>query len=181
MEQSIGLFIRQHWVHSSDETAMGHATKLTSVFLVVVGITATFVQGFLVRKLLKTIPELRLVRAGLAIVALSLVAIPFLGDVGVFPLFLVTGASLALGTGFFNPSMAGLVSLASPESKQGFGLAINQSAAALGRVIGPTIAGILFSQNESAPFFVGAALIAVALACVPRSASGSQGREATLC
>jgi MFS family permease len=142
---------------------MKEATARSSLFLVVVGITATITQGFLVRKLLKTTPEVKLLRAGLAIVACSLLAIPILGNFGIFPLFLLTGASLALGSGLYNPSMAGLVSLSSPSDKQGFGLAINQSAAALGRVIGPTTAGILFAANESSPFVAGGALTLVAI------------------
>jgi MFS family permease len=134
------------------------------LFLVVVGITATFVQGFLVRKWLTRVREGYLIQAGLLTIAGSLLCIPLLGTLGIFPIFLLTGATLALGSGLFNPSIAGLVSLASPPDRQGFGLAVNQSAAALGRVIGPTVAGALFSLNSSAPFFVGAALTLLALA-----------------
>jgi len=56
------------------------------------------------------------------------------------------------------------VSLTAPAERQGFGLSVNQSAAALGRIIGPTTAGLLFSFDASLPFFVGAVLIIVALA-----------------
>jgi DHA1 family tetracycline resistance protein-like MFS transporter len=163
MEQSVGLFIEQHWTEASDPERMKVATHLNSIFLIVVGITAIFAQGFLVRRWLKTVSELRMVRFGLCIVAGSLVLIPILGDVGNYTLFLVSGATLALGSGMFNPSMAGLVSLSSPSERQGFGLSLNQSAAALGRIVGPTTAGYLFSTNASAPFFIGAVLVVVAL------------------
>jgi MFS family permease len=143
---------------------MEEATSRTSLFLVVVGITATIVQGFLVRKLLTRVPEASLIQTGLTIIALALLCIPLLGGLGIFSIFLLTGAALALGSGLFNPSIAGLVSLASPPDRQGFGLAINQSAAALGRVIGPTVAGALFAINHNAPFFVAAALTLCALA-----------------
>ncbi len=164
MEQSVGLFIEQHWISASSQTAMEEATSKTSLFLVVVGITATFVQGFLVRKLLTRVREALLIQAGLVIIAGSLLCIPALGGLGIFSLFLLTGSALALGSGLFNPSIAGLVSLASPPDRQGFGLAVNQSAAALGRVIGPTVAGALFSFNHNAPFLVGAVLTLCALA-----------------
>jgi DHA1 family tetracycline resistance protein-like MFS transporter len=163
MEQSIGLFIEQHWINPTSPAALEEATSLTSLFLVVVGITATLVQGFLVRKWLRTHSEVSLFRGGLLVIAGSLIAIPLFGWSGSFSLFLISGATLALGSGMFNPSMAGLVSLASPESKQGFGLAVNQSAAALGRIIGPTSAGVLFSLHPNAPFLVGASLTMVAL------------------
>jgi MFS family permease len=155
MEQSVGLFIEQHWISGDSKNAMEEATSKTSLFLVVVGITATFVQGFLVRKWLTKVHE--------GVLIVSLLTIPFFGMLGIFPLFLVTGAALALGSGLFNPSIAGLVSLASPPERQGFGLAVNQSAAALGRVIGPTVAGTLFAMNHNAPFFTGATLTLAAL------------------
>jgi MFS family permease len=161
MEQSVGLFIEYHWVSPDSPTAMQQATKLTSLFLVVVGVAATLVQGIFVRKWLKTTSEVTLFRLGLATIGLSLLSIPLLGWFGSFALFLVCGVSLALGSGMFNPSMAGLVSLASPADKQGFGLAVNQSAASLGRIIGPTTAGFLFSMSENAPFFVAAILAAI--------------------
>ena len=163
MEQSVGLFIAQHWVNPESAQPLEEATSLNSLFLVVVGIAATVVQGFFVRKWLRTHSEVSMFRTGLIVITCSLIAIPVLGAVGSFSLFLLSGVTLALGSGMFNPSMAGLVSLASPESKQGFGLAINQSAAALGRIIGPTSAGVLFSLHPNAPFLVGAGLAMVAL------------------
>lgn len=163
MEQSVGLFIEQHWTEASDPQRMKVATRLNSIFLIVVGITAIITQGFLVRRWLKTVSEIRMVRLGLLTVAASLLLIPILGDLGSYALFLLSGATLALGSGMFNPSMAGLVSLSSPDDRQGFGLSINQSAAALGRIVGPTTAGYLFSTNASAPFFIGAMLIMLAL------------------
>jgi multidrug resistance protein len=172
MEQSIGLFIEQHWINPASPSALEEATSLTSLFLVVVGITATLVQGFLVRKWLRTHSEVTLFRGGLLVIAMSLIAIPLFGWSGSFSLFLISGVTLALGSGMFNPSMAGLVSLASPESKQGFGLAVNQSAAALGRIIGPTSAGVLFSLHPNAPFLVGASLTMVALMLSRRVVDG---------
>lgn len=163
MEQSIGLFIEHHWIDQQSPLALEEATSLTSLFLVVVGITATLVQGFLVRKWLRMHSEVTLFRGGLIVIALSFVAIPLFGWISNFSLFLISGVILALGSGMFNPSMVGLVSLSSPDSKQGFGLAVNQSAAALGRIIGPTSAGVLFSLHPNAPFLTGAALAIVAL------------------
>jgi multidrug resistance protein len=163
MEQSVGLFIERYWINPASDNALEEATSLTSLFLVVVGISATIAQGFLVRRWLKSTSEVVLFRYGLGVVTCAMLAIPALGLIGSFSLFLFTGAALALGSGMFNPSMLGLVSLASPEDKQGFGLAVNQSAAALGRILGPTSAGALFSLSPHAPFLVGAALAVVAL------------------
>jgi multidrug resistance protein len=163
MEQSIGLFIKSVWVTTDGVAGMKDATQLTSNFLVVVGITAIFVQGFLVRRWLLTTRETTLLRRGLFVIACSLALIPCLGWFGNYALFLPAGALLALGSGMFTPSMAGLVSLACPPEKQGIGLAINQSAMALGRIIGPLFAGALFAYGRSTPFITGVVLTVVAL------------------
>jgi MFS family permease len=163
MEQTIGLYIESIWVRQEGENGMRLATSLTSLFLVVVGVSAILVQGYFVRKWLKTTSEVVLFRFGLATIALSLVLIPVLGWNGSYALFLIAGALLALGSGLFNPSMAGLVSLVCPSEKQGLGLALNQSGQALGRIVGPTIAGSLFAFGRPAPFITGAALACVAL------------------
>lgn len=168
MEQSIGLFIESAWVPPDAPDGIKAATRLTSGYLVVVGITAIVVQGFLVRRWLKSAPEERLLRRGLLIVASALAIIPCLGWYGSYALFLASGALLALGSGMFSPSMAGLVSLSCPPDRQGIGLAINQSAFALGRIIGPLVAGALFAWGRNIPFIAGSLLTLVALAVASR-------------
>jgi multidrug resistance protein len=163
MEQTVGLYIQSVWVHASGDEGMKEATTLTATFLVMVGLSAIAVQGYFVRKWLKTRAEITLCRIGLITIAVSLLLIPIIGSIGSFPLFLVTAVVLAFGSGMFNPSMAGLVSLACPEDKQGLGLALNQSSQALGRIVGPTAAGALFAAATPAPFLAGVVLTGVAL------------------
>jgi MFS transporter, DHA1 family, tetracycline resistance protein len=104
-------------------------------------------------------PKTTLIFWGLGTVACSLMLIPILGYVGSYPLFLLTGIGLAFGSGMYNPSMAGLVSISASEDRQGRSLALNQSAAALGRIIGPTIAGTLFTWNSALPYGMGFLLL----------------------
>lgn len=164
MEQTIGLYIESVWVHSLGGDGMQEAVSLTMYFLVVVGITAIAVQGYFVRKWLKTRAEVTLCKAGLVMSATSLLLIPILGTIGSFPLFLLAAVTLAFGSGMFNPSMAGLVSISSPDDKQGLGLALNQSSQALGRIVGPSAAGALFAATTPAPFLVGAVLTVLSIA-----------------
>jgi MFS family permease len=159
MEQSIGLFIESQWVAADQAMRMHRATKLTSGFLVVVGISAIITQGYFVRKWLKKHSERSLILWGLSLVIISLLLIPVLGYIGSYPLFLLAGVGLAFGSGMYNPSMAGLVSLQSADDRQGQSLAMNQSAAALGRIIGPTISGTLFTWNHNLPYGVGVFLL----------------------
>jgi multidrug resistance protein len=163
MEQTVGLYIESVWVQASGNEGMKEATSLTAIFLVMVGLSAIAVQGYFVRKWLKTRAEITLCRVGLVTIAASLLLIPILGSIGSFPLFLLTAVVLAFGSGMFNPSMAGLVSLACPDDKQGLGLALNQSSQALGRIVGPTAAGALFAAATPAPFVAGTVLTGIAL------------------
>lgn len=163
MEQTIGLYIESKWVREAGSLGMRHAVSLTTYFLVVVGITAIAVQGYFVRRWLKTHTESTLCKAGLIMTATSLLLIPILGSVGSFPLFLLSAVTLAFGSGMFNPSMAGLVSISCPDDKQGLGLALNQSGQALGRIVGPSAAGALFALTATAPFITGAVLTLAAI------------------
>lgn len=159
MEQTIGLYIKDVWVIGSSVENMKDASSLTKDFLVVVGITGIFVQGYLVRKWMRRAHETTLIRAGLVTLCISLLLIPSVGASENFRLFLLTGVPLAFGSGLFNPSMLGLVSKSCGSEQQGLGLAINQSASSMGRIIAPTVAGVLMSWHRPAPFLLGAGLI----------------------
>ena len=162
MEHSLGLLIGRLWVDPKSELYFATASKLTSTYLVVVGITAVFVQGFLVRRLLTRTTEGKIIPVSLGILAVSLISIPALGITGSFTAFLFSGALLALGSGLFNPSALSLVSKLAPSSSQGLALAINQSGTSLGRIVGPFCAGWLFTTNFALPFATGSTLIIVA-------------------
>jgi fucose permease len=169
MEQSVALFIQSIWIAPGAPDTLKAASRLNSIFLVVVGITAVLVQGFLVRRLLKSYAEKVMIRIGLAALSASFVLIPVLGISKIFPLFLVSASTLALGIGLFNPAMTGLIARSSEEGKSGLTLALNQSAAALGRITGPTFAGALFAASAPLPFALAALMSGLALAVVSQA------------
>ena len=62
------------------------------------------------------------------------------------------------------PTSSALLSLASPDGRQGETLGLAQGIGSLGRIIGPLAAGWLFlTFGASAPFLVGGMLTATAL------------------
>ena len=83
--------------------------------------------------------SISLIRWGLIVfTALSILFIPFMSHfVEEFWYLLILAPLMAVGTAILNPSKTTLLSLSSPEEEQGSVLGINQSFAALGRVIGP--------------------------------------------
>jgi MFS transporter, DHA1 family, tetracycline resistance protein len=98
-----------------------------------------------------------------------------LSAIGFFGLSVVTGttmvylmvAILALGVGLSTPTMASLVSQRSASRAQGAMLGSAQAAGALGQVIGPAWAGLVFVHvGPGYPFSTGAAMVVVAVGVV---------------
>lgn len=60
----------------------------------------------------------------------------------------------SLGLGLMNPALTGLTSLSIPASAQGAGLGLMQAGGALGRVLGPLMAGPLYDlRGPSSPLY----------------------------
>jgi MFS transporter, DHA1 family, tetracycline resistance protein len=160
MEQVIGLFIEHTWLplDGGPESAR-QAARLTTYVLVIVGVTATIVQGGLIGRLVKAFGERHLLVGGPLITALSFLGVVLVGRSGTFSMMFVVCALMALGSGLSNPSMTSILSQLVDENERGTVLGLGQSCAALGRALGPAMAGVLFERNIEFPFVAGAALI----------------------
>jgi MFS family permease len=76
----------------------------------------------------------------------------------------VAVAALALGMGAMQPSLNSLISRRAGADEQGSILGVAQSIGSLSRVLGPLIAGSLFSAlGRNSPFFWGALVVGVSL------------------
>jgi multidrug resistance protein len=166
MEMVIGLFVESVWlpVSASLEKTSEHtkmAAKLTAYVLMTVGITATIIQGGLIGRLTKRFGEKKLLTAGTAIVTLMLCLFPFIGNTGNFGLFLFSTLVMAIGTGMINPSFSSFLSKCVDSNEQGSVLGLGQSLAALGRVIGPSVAGLFFEMHRGHPLWIASAFVFV--------------------
>lgn len=162
MEQTIGLFIEKIWVTGlplSPDELTKEASKLTAYFLVIVGVAATIVQGGLIGRLTKKFGEAKLCKVGVSIVLISFILIPFAGRLGSFPAMLGVALLMASGSGVLHPSRNSLISRSAHRTLQGQALGLNQSLSALGRVLGPAMAGILFEIHHERPFWVAVAIL----------------------
>jgi predicted MFS family arabinose efflux permease len=91
--------------------------------------------------------------AGFALLSLARATIPTLASV----------ALIALGASFAAPALNSLIGAQAQEEDRGVVMGMNQSANALGRVVGPAASGAIFDGlGHSAPFAVGAAVLASA-------------------
>jgi DHA1 family tetracycline resistance protein-like MFS transporter len=141
-----------------------------------VGVISAMMQGGLVGRLAMRYGEARLLTTGLAAILLGLLILPAAAGV---PLLLASTGLLAVGMGLTQPSLNSLISRRARPDEQGEVLGVNQSVGSFARIVGPWLAGLLFEAGlrseatigalgKGAPFFAGAALMAVALVLAMR-------------
>lgn len=154
MESTLALYVADHFGWGLFEISLG---------FVYIGVLATLMQGYLVRKLLPRFGEKVLLRAGLFLLALSL------GLIGVADQLWILGVAMTIlpfGQGLVNPSVLGSVSLLASKDEQGRILGTAQGFSALGRIIGPLLGGWSYaSLSHSSPYFIagGTALVGAVL------------------
>jgi MFS family permease len=125
-----------------------------------VGVLSAILQGGMIGRLAQRYGEERLLLAGLVLIAIGLVALPFARDIAWLG---VAVSGLALGIGLAQPSLNSLISRRAGRAEQGAVLGVTQSVGSLSRVLGPALAGVLFGDlGRASPFLWGAGLIAVA-------------------
>ena len=164
MENVLGLFIQHYWVPLGSlgtEMEGKQSASLTAYMLIVVGCTATLVQGYFIGKLANRFGERKLLATGPALVGLSFLLIPFIGWSGVYPGMLGIAIVMACGTGITHPSLSSLISRSVDPDEQGGALGLGQSLAALGRVLGPSVSGLLFQVYPGLPFWTGSFFLVI--------------------
>jgi MFS transporter, DHA1 family, tetracycline resistance protein len=138
-----------------------------SFIFVMVGLIGAAIQGGGIGRLVKRFGDVHLAIAGFAIMAISMMAMPFARSV---PLFLVFTACLAIGNSLSQPTVNAIASKGASAALQGRVLGLVQSAGSLGRVFGPVLAGFLLSgdharqnvQYGNTPFLAGGVIMAIA-------------------
>lgn len=168
MEQVLALYVERTWVPEAmlpATAAVGHkkAAMMTTWVLLCVGLTMAVVQGGLIGRLARRFGEARLIVMGSVMMLTGLVLLPLAGETGHFGLLIATNVLLAIGSGITTPSVTGLLSRSVGADRQGTALGLGQSASALGRVIGPAVAGLLLEAGLRVPFWTGAGLLTAGL------------------
>jgi DHA1 family tetracycline resistance protein-like MFS transporter len=131
-----------------------------------VGILLAAMQGGLIGRLSKRFGETRLVIAGAAIIGLGLLGLAFAASLAEV---LVASGFLAVGMGLLNPSVSSLVSRVAGAEERGGIMGVSQSASSLARIIGPAIAGGIFTAwGRNAPYYLGALLMLAVVAMALR-------------
>jgi len=142
-----------------DELAVGYV-------MAAIGIVGVVMQGGLIRRMLPKYGEVKLARAGMAILLVSFALLPLVGSLGT--LYAVS-CLIAVGNSLVQPTLTGLGSRSVDASWQGRAMGFLQGAASLGRGIGPIIGGWMLHLDVGlahygrTPFWTAGALMLVSL------------------
>ena len=153
---------------NSDETT---ATTAVSLF-VFCGVIGAFVQGGMIKRLVKKLGEPKLIVVSLVLTALSLAVLPFIKGDGalVWRALLHAGsgswwvmlgalAVLAVGSSLTRAPLFGLLSNLTSASEQGATIGVAQSAGSLARVFGPIYATTTLHYVPALPFVSSAVVL----------------------
>jgi DHA1 family tetracycline resistance protein-like MFS transporter len=135
-------------------------SRITSYAFALAGACGVVLQVWWIGPLVARFGEKKLVFAANVC---RLIAFSLLGLLPFLPFVFAAAPFLALGSGLLFPNVTALQTYNAPE-RRGQVIGLSQSAASLGSVLGPIVAGFLFERwHPSAPMLYAAALSALAL------------------
>ena len=153
-----------------------------------VGFVLMVAQGGFYRRFAGKVPEEKLLKVGLllmmlglgGLVAVALTASPNAGIETKLGFAAALGCSV-FGFAFVNPAVSSLVSKRAPNDRLGEVLGVNQSFAALGRILGPFLGLILFKLEPSRtlPYLAAALTLVVVVLLLPRVEKKSSNPQLT--
>jgi len=149
MESTLILFVGDRFNWGIVEVSYGFAY---------IGVLSTLNQGLIVRRLLPKLGERRLLVTGLLLMATSFGLIAVSSSIFILAIAMTV---LSFGTSFTNPSIMGSISLLVPTNRQGEAMGTAQSAASMGRILGPLAGGFLYGQFHPVSPFVMGALVSI--------------------
>ena len=120
-------------------------------FFGLIGLSSFLTQGVLIRIMLRWISEIKMIRLGLVVFAISIVLMglsPFVW------MTIILGLLVPFSVSLLMINTQSLISLESKPEEQGIVMGVAQSFAALGRVFGPLAGGALAIYSLSLPFVV---------------------------
>jgi predicted MFS family arabinose efflux permease len=106
-----------------------------SYVFIFIGLVQVFLQGFAIRRLVRSLGEEKLVVFGPLLMMSGILSMPFIRGVLFFGLSIVL---ISIGTGVTNTAVPSFISLMSPPEKQGSVLGVTQSVGSIARLSGVT-------------------------------------------
>jgi MFS transporter, DHA1 family, multidrug resistance protein len=129
------------------------STELGYIFMIM-GLAGAFVQGGLIGKLIKKYGEGKVIQSGIIVSAIGFALILLIKDFLTAALYL---SIFGIGNGVIRPCLSSLITKHSTVG-QGSATGLLSSFDSLGRIIGPPIAGWLFTMMIGLPYVSGIVL-----------------------
>ena len=142
------------------KSKLGLSAEKVGLQFAIMGLVAVFVQGGLIRVLVKRFDEKKLFVVGTILMVIGLALIPFAGSQKILALDL---ALMTLGASLNGPTLTSLISKEADPAATGTVMGSSQGLSALGRAVGPTWGGFLFGWSIKLPFLATAALVSLAV------------------
>jgi DHA1 family tetracycline resistance protein-like MFS transporter len=164
-----GFFVNNFSVLAFDTIQWGPTA--IGLLIAAVGIIDIVVQGVLLGILLPRLGERAVIVSGIVAQIVGLSALALVASVVAQPWLFILGAlMLAAGQGASQATMDGAMSNAVGDDEQGWLGGVTQSLNAAMGTVAPLVAGVLYAAvAPSAPYWLGAALMVVAVIVVARA------------
>jgi MFS transporter, DHA1 family, tetracycline resistance protein len=138
-----------------------------SLVFVFLGLVGAFIQGGAIGRMARRFGDYKLAAAGLLLMAISMVIMPFARNM---PLFLLFTFGLAVGNSLAQPTLMAMASRLAASTAQGRVIGTVQSAGSLGRVVGPSAGGFMLGWDRprpdlaygNTPFVIGGLVMGIA-------------------
>ncbi|WP_303699639.1 MFS transporter [Brevundimonas naejangsanensis] len=186
MEAAFGLWAEHRYAWTAREVGLS---------FMIVGLISAVNQGLVAGRLARRFGEARVLAVGMLLFGLSMVlqvAAPVAWfpagriDLGLFSIPVVAGWIIpvimgigACGMSLAMPNISSLISRSSPPDRQGAMLGLNMAAGSMARIVGPIVAGALYSAGgPNWPFLIGAVLTVPAAAMAINAGRAVRRRSA---
>lgn len=144
----------------------GIGTMFSGFLFAYRGVISSFVQLYLVGKVLKYFSEVKVLKIAIAVMVFGLLLTGMAPSV---PILIIGLTFLELGGDFISPVTNGLISKSADQSEQGEIMGVAASMGSLGRIVGPYLGGASFEMiGSSSPFLIGAILMGLGMIVLGR-------------
>ena len=151
MEQTIAFYFQDRL-----ELDAASTPKSVGMALVVYGVVAVFVQGYVIRRF--ALRPATLLRVGPPIALVGFLVFLVARDFYTLTLAL---ALQGMGQGLTLPGVTSALSLSVSDEEQGAAAGLNSSSQALARMLGPLVGGALYELDPRFPYGFSAAILAL--------------------
>ena len=162
---SFGFFVAFASMESTfalyTEAAFSWTARENGKYFSLIGVVIVLVQGLVVGRAVSSFGERRTLIMGLCSLSLGFAAASMATAGWMLPAVAVL---IAGGNGLIMPSLNALISRNSTAETQGMNMGFTQSAGALGRILGPMMAGALFETVSPATPMATASIVAAVVA-----------------